>query len=58
MHVLLHHKFGSTHFIFYIPSLKLLSGQKKNAPFWSFDYYQKFFDVDTYQVVKVISYSM
>ncbi|CAL8369758.1 unnamed protein product [Boreogadus saida] len=29
---------------------ELLSGQKKNAPFWSFDYYQKFFDVDTYQV--------
>ncbi|KAL6471662.1 hypothetical protein MHYP_G00203120 [Metynnis hypsauchen] len=29
---------------------KLLSGQKKNAPFWTFEYYQTFFDVDTSQV--------
>ncbi|CAL8346484.1 unnamed protein product [Merluccius merluccius] len=29
---------------------ELLSGPQKNAPFWSFDYYQKFFDVDTHQV--------
>lgn len=29
---------------------ELLSGKNRNAPFWSFEYYQKFFDVDTYQV--------
>lgn len=29
---------------------KLLSGQKKDAAFWTFEYYQKFFDVDTYHV--------
>ncbi|KAJ3594491.1 hypothetical protein NHX12_003798 [Muraenolepis orangiensis] len=29
---------------------KLLSGPSKNAPIWSFEYYQKFFDVDTHQV--------
>uniref|UniRef100_A0A3P9P5J8 Protein YIPF n=1 Tax=Poecilia reticulata TaxID=8081 RepID=A0A3P9P5J8_POERE len=29
---------------------KLLSGQKKNAPFWTFEYYQKFFDIETHHV--------
>lgn len=29
---------------------KLLSGQAKNAAFWTFEYYQKFFDIDTYHV--------
>lgn len=29
---------------------KLLSGQKTNAAFWTFEYYQKFFDIDTYHV--------
>lgn len=29
---------------------KLLPGQKKDAAFWTFEYYQKFFDVDTYHV--------
>ncbi|XP_033838859.1 protein YIPF1 [Periophthalmus magnuspinnatus] len=29
---------------------KLLSGQKKNAAFWTFEYYQQFFDIDTYHV--------
>lgn len=29
---------------------KLLSEQKKDAAFWTFEYYQKFFDVDTYHV--------
>lgn len=28
----------------------LLSGQKKAAAFWTFEYYQKLFDVDTYHV--------
>ncbi|KAG7273975.1 hypothetical protein CRUP_002083 [Coryphaenoides rupestris] len=37
---------------------ELLSGQKKNAPFWSFDYYQKFFDVDTHEVRSRIIGSM
>lgn len=32
------------------PTIQLLAGQKKSAPFWTFDYYQTFFDVDTYQV--------
>lgn len=32
------------------PTVQLLAGQKKSAPFWTFDYYQTFFDVDTYQV--------
>lgn len=32
------------------PPIQLLAGQKKSAPFWTFDYYQTFFDVDTYQV--------
>lgn len=29
---------------------ELLSGKKKTPPFWSFEYYQQFFDVDTSQV--------
>jgi len=32
------------------PATQLLAGQKKSAPFWTFEYYQTFFDVDTYQV--------
>lgn len=31
-------------------TVQLLAGQKKSAPFWTFEYYQTFFDVDTYQV--------
>lgn len=34
----------------YDDQAELLSGQKKAAPFWSFDYYQTLFDVDTNQV--------
>ncbi|KAL0966992.1 hypothetical protein UPYG_G00303170 [Umbra pygmaea] len=29
---------------------ELLSGQRKSAPFWTFEYYQTFFDVETHQV--------
>lgn len=29
---------------------ELLSGQKRSAPFWTFEYYQRFFDVETHQV--------
>lgn len=29
---------------------ELLGGQKKSAPFWTFEYYQTFFDVETHQV--------
>ena len=29
---------------------QLLSGQKKQPSFWTFEYYQQFFDVDTSQV--------
>lgn len=29
---------------------KLLSGQKTSAAFWTFEYYQKFFDIDTFHV--------
>ncbi|KAJ8011028.1 hypothetical protein DPEC_G00053940 [Dallia pectoralis] len=29
---------------------ELLSGQKKSAPFWTFEYYQTFFDVESHQV--------
>lgn len=29
---------------------ELLSGQKKSAPFWTFDYYQKLFDIETHDV--------
>ncbi|XP_056149283.1 protein YIPF1 isoform X2 [Lampris incognitus] len=31
-------------------SFKLLSGKKKSAPFWTFEYYQTFFDVETHQI--------
>ncbi|XP_038650634.1 protein YIPF1 [Scyliorhinus canicula] len=37
---------------------ELLAGQKKSAPFWTFDYYQTFFDVDTYQVLDRIKGSL
>ncbi|MBN3313302.1 YIPF1 protein, partial [Atractosteus spatula] len=33
---------------------ELLAGQKKSAPFWTFEYYQTFFDVDTAQVLNRI----
>ncbi|KAF7652479.1 hypothetical protein LDENG_00096170 [Lucifuga dentata] len=29
---------------------ELLSGQKKNVPFWTFEYYQRFFDIETHHV--------
>ncbi|XP_040028005.1 protein YIPF1 [Gasterosteus aculeatus] len=29
---------------------ELLSGQKKSVPFWTFEYYQRFFDVETHHV--------
>uniref|UniRef100_A0A3Q2QJ53 Protein YIPF n=1 Tax=Fundulus heteroclitus TaxID=8078 RepID=A0A3Q2QJ53_FUNHE len=29
---------------------ELLSGQKKSAPFWTFEYYQRFFDIETHHV--------
>ncbi|NXS38897.1 YIPF1 protein, partial [Pomatostomus ruficeps] len=37
---------------------QLLAGQKKSAPFWTFEYYQTFFDVDTYQVLDRIKGSV
>ncbi|KAL4608251.1 protein YIPF1 [Arapaima gigas] len=37
---------------------ELLAGQKKSAPFWKFEYYQTFFDVDTYQVLDRIKGSV
>ncbi|XP_001380897.1 protein YIPF1 isoform X2 [Monodelphis domestica] len=37
---------------------ELLAGQKKSSPFWTFEYYQTFFDVDTYQVFDRIKGSM
>ncbi|KAM8930284.1 protein YIPF1 [Pelodytes ibericus] len=37
---------------------ELLAGQRKLAPFWTFDYYQTFFDVDTYQVLDRIKGSL
>ncbi|XP_019645698.1 PREDICTED: protein YIPF1-like [Branchiostoma belcheri] len=37
---------------------ELLGGQKKQSPFWTFEYYQDFFDVDTYQVLHRILGSM
>ncbi|XP_077309422.1 protein YIPF1 isoform X2 [Lithobates pipiens] len=37
---------------------ELLAGQKKLAPFWTFEYYQTFFDVDTYQVLDRIKGSV
>ncbi|KAM9845112.1 protein YIPF1 isoform 1-T2 [Aulostomus maculatus] len=29
---------------------ELLSGQRRSTPFWTFEYYQKFFDVETHHV--------
>ncbi|XP_053147781.1 protein YIPF2 [Hemicordylus capensis] len=37
---------------------ELLSSQKKQSSFWSFEYYQAFFDVDTYQVLDRIKGSL
>lgn len=37
---------------------ELLSGQKKSAPFWTFEYYQKFFDIETHHVKERIFGSM
>ncbi|XP_068095095.1 protein YIPF1 [Hyperolius riggenbachi] len=37
---------------------ELLAGQKKVAPFWTFEYYQTFFDIDTYQVLDRIKGSV
>uniref|UniRef100_A0A4W3IGY2 Protein YIPF n=1 Tax=Callorhinchus milii TaxID=7868 RepID=A0A4W3IGY2_CALMI len=37
---------------------ELLAGQKKSAPFWTFEYYQTFFDVDTHQVLDRIKGSL
>ncbi|XP_028831611.1 protein YIPF1 [Denticeps clupeoides] len=37
---------------------ELLSGEKKGAPFWTLDYYQALFNVDTYQVKSRIVGSM
>ncbi|XP_029380930.1 protein YIPF1 [Echeneis naucrates] len=37
---------------------ELLSGQKKSVPFWSFEYYQQFFDVETHHVKERIIGSM
>ncbi|XP_069013964.1 protein YIPF1 [Embiotoca jacksoni] len=37
---------------------ELLSGEKKNISFWTFDYYQRFFDVETHHVKERIVGSM
>ncbi|XP_039591506.1 protein YIPF1 [Polypterus senegalus] len=37
---------------------ELLAGQRKSAPFWTFEYYQTLFDVDTYQVLDRIKGSV
>ncbi|CAI5796356.1 protein YIPF2 [Podarcis lilfordi] len=37
---------------------ELLSSQKKQSSFWTFEYYQAFFDVDTYQVLDRIKGSL
>ncbi|XP_055484929.1 protein YIPF1 isoform X2 [Psammomys obesus] len=37
---------------------QLLASQKKSSPFWTFEYYQTFFDVDTYQVFDRIKGSL
>ncbi|XP_033960312.1 protein YIPF1 [Pseudochaenichthys georgianus] len=37
---------------------ELLSGQKKSAPFWTFEYYQRFFDIETHHVKERIIGSM
>uniref|UniRef100_A0A8C6PH60 Yip1 domain family, member 1 n=1 Tax=Nothobranchius furzeri TaxID=105023 RepID=A0A8C6PH60_NOTFU len=38
--------------------VRLLAGQKKSAPFWTFEYYQAFFDVETHHVKERIIGSM
>lgn len=42
-----------THFasLFSFFLLQLLSGQKKSIPFWTFEYYQQFFDIETHHVI-------
>ncbi|XP_070831005.1 protein YIPF1 [Chaetodon trifascialis] len=37
---------------------ELLSGQKKSVPFWTFEYYQRFFDIETHHVKERIIGSM
>ncbi|XP_015232066.1 PREDICTED: protein YIPF1 [Cyprinodon variegatus] len=37
---------------------ELLAGKKKSAPFWTFEYYQKFFDIETHHVKERILGSM
>ncbi|XP_064626580.1 protein YIPF1-like isoform X2 [Lineus longissimus] len=37
---------------------ELLRGEKKQPSFWTFEYYQAWFDVDTYQVLRRIQGSM
>lgn len=37
---------------------ELLAGQKKSSPFWTFEFYQTFFDVDTCQVFDRIKGSL
>ncbi|XP_067170726.1 protein YIPF2 [Apteryx mantelli] len=39
-------------------SAELLGGQRKPRSFWTFEYYQAFFDVDTYQVLDRIKGSV
>lgn len=34
----------------YDDNSELLSGQKKSIPFWTFEYYQQFFDIETHHV--------
>lgn len=42
----------------YSDKTELLAGQKKMTPFWTFEYYQTFFDIDTYQVLNRIKGSI
>ncbi|KAG7523704.1 transmembrane protein 59 [Solea senegalensis] len=37
---------------------ELLSGQQKSVPFWTFEYYQRFFDIETHHVKERIIGSM
>ncbi|KAM6919219.1 protein YIPF1 [Xenentodon cancila] len=37
---------------------ELLSGEKKDVPFWTFEYYQRFFDIETHHVKERIIGSM
>uniref|UniRef100_A0A3Q3K5W3 Protein YIPF n=1 Tax=Monopterus albus TaxID=43700 RepID=A0A3Q3K5W3_MONAL len=37
---------------------ELLSGQKESPPFWTFEYYQRFFDIETHHVKERIIGSM